>query len=89
MRVASTGLGKTELYGEIFDLKRNGDLLILHLNTEEPAKWHLRAALEYEDVYPLLKGFATPSAVWFLIRSVFFPKKNPKEPETIVAIKTK
>ena len=87
MRVASTGLGSTELYGEVFDFKRNGDLLILHLNTEEPAKWHLRAALEQKDVYPLLKGFAKPSALWFLIRSVLFPKKNLKEPETIIVKK--
>lgn len=81
MLARSTGLGKSVLVATIQDLKPNQDLLVLHLETIEPQGWHLRAAMQLEDVPSLIKGFMKPSVILFMIRSLFAPKKKPKEPE--------
>lgn len=81
MIARSTGLGKSKLSANLADLKADGDLLILHLDTIEPQGWHLRAAMQLQDIPALLKGFLKPSIIFFIIRSLVFPKKNPKEPE--------
>jgi hypothetical protein len=81
MIARSTGLGKSKLIANLADLKPDGDLLILYLDTVEPEGWHLRAAMQLEDIPALLKGFMKPNIIMFLLRSLIFPKKNPKEPE--------
>ena len=81
MLARSTGLGKSMLNAHLKDLKSNGDLLVLHLDTIEPQGWHLRAAMQLEDIPAVIKGFLKPSIIFFLLRSLIFPKKSPKEPE--------
>ena len=81
MIARSTGLGKSKLIANISDLKPEGDLLILHLETTEPQGWHLRAAMQVQDIPALIKGFMKPSIILFIIRCILFPKRNPKEPE--------
>jgi len=83
MRVASTGLGKTELHAVIYDLKPEGKDLGLHAMTKEPAEWHLETYLEAKDLLPVIKGFLRPSVLWAIIISFIFPSKSPKEPETL------
>jgi hypothetical protein len=81
MLARSTGLGKSMLQAELKNLAPTDDLLILHLDTSEPEGWHLRAAMQLEDIPALIKGFCKPAIIMFLIRSLFFPKKNPREPK--------
>ena len=77
MLARSTGLGKNKLVANISDLKPDGDLLILYLVTTEPDGWHLRSAIQIEDLPQLIKGFLKPSIILFILRSIFFPKKIP------------
>ena len=85
MRFRSTGLGKTELKGRMSDLAPVGeDLLVYHIQTYEPVKWHLKAAMERRDVPALVKGFLKPSILLHTIRTLFYIKKNPKEVEDIM-----
>jgi len=81
MIAKSTGLGKSKIIADITDLKPEGDILVLHLMTSEPEGWHLRSALQFQDIKPLILGFMKPGIILFMIRSIFSPKKNPKEPE--------
>ncbi len=86
MRVASTGLGKTELIAKVFDMKPNGDSLGLHATTEAPEGcdgWHLETYLDPKDVLPVVIGFLRPSILWTMITSCLFPRKNPAEPEKL------
>ena len=86
MRIASTGLGKTELSSSIFDLKPEDDSLGLHATTDGPegcGGWHLETYLEPQDIVPVIVGFLRPSVLWLFVTSFLFPKKNPKEPEKI------
>lgn len=80
MLARSTGLGKKMMTANLEDLRPTGDLLIMHLDTIEPEGWHLRAAMQVEDIPNLIKGFLRPSIIFFMIRSLIMPKRNPKEP---------
>ena len=83
MRFKSSGLGeKEELKGYMSDLSPEGeDLLVFHIQTTDPVKWHLRAGMQFNDVSDIFKGIFKPSILFFIIRSIFYLKKNPKEPE--------
>jgi len=85
MRFRSTGLGQTELKGRMADLSPAGeDLLVYHIETYEPVKWHLKAGMERKDIPRILKGFLKPSILFHTIRVLFYVKKNPKELEDIM-----
>ncbi len=85
MRFMSTGLGKTELKGRMSSLSLVGqDLLVYDIQTYEPVKWHLRAGMERKDIPKILKGMLQPPVLFHVIRTLFYVKKNPKEPENIM-----
>jgi hypothetical protein len=85
MRFRSTGLGPTELKGRISDLSPIGeDLLVLHISTYEPVEWHLKAAMERKDIPRVVMGMLKPSVLFYMIRTIFSIKKNPKELEDIM-----
>jgi hypothetical protein len=55
MKMRSTGLGETVLLGELDKITQVQDYLILHVNTTDPVQWHVRAALDYNDLITLIK----------------------------------
>ena len=80
MRFRSSGLGKTELKGNMSSLSPVGkDLLVYSIQTYEPVEWHLRAAIERKDVPTILKGVLQPAVLFHIIRTLIYLKKNPKE----------
>lgn len=83
MRFRSSGFGDDrELIGHMADLSPVGDdLLVFHIETTEPVKWHLRAGMQFSDVPDILKGMLKPSVLFLILRSLFYIKKNSKEPE--------
>ena len=85
MRFRSTGLGQTELKGRIADLSPvGGDLLVLHINTFDPVEWHLKAAMQRKDIPRVVKGMLKPSILLYIIRTLFYIKKNPVEIKDIM-----
>ena len=52
----STGLGKTELTVKASSIARQGDWLVLHLETLEPVKWKLRVAMSLPDLWTIIKA---------------------------------
>jgi len=83
MRFRSSGFGTDkELKGYISELSPLGeDLLVFHIQTTEPVKWHLRAGIQFHDVPDILKGILKPSVLPLLLRTLFHVNSNPKEPE--------
>ena len=79
MRFRSTGLGKTELEAEPTSLEPVNDLLILHVQTTSPVRWHIRAGLQRRDVRHLIKLLFTPKFMKYMLG--FGKKDNLKEPE--------
>jgi len=79
MLMRSTGLGKAELVAEITGLKRQGDYLIMELQTLQPVRWKIRGGLSHQDLRMLIKAMAKLSvlAFFFNIRAWF---KSPRHP---------
>jgi hypothetical protein len=79
MLMRSTGLGKAELVAEIVGIKRQGDYLIMELQTTAPVRWKIRGGLSHKDLRMLLRAMAQLSVVAFLfnLRAWF---KQPAHP---------
>jgi hypothetical protein len=83
MRVASTGLGTSELVADTTGMKPDGNLMALHAMATSPAAWHLETCLEPKDVWPVVKGFLRPSIVWVIVLSFILFWKQGSEPENL------
>ena len=79
MLMRSTGLGKAELVAEIVGLKRQGDYLIMELQTTKPVRWKIRGGLSHKDLRVLIKAMMQLSVLSFLfnLRAWF---KEPTHP---------
>ena len=79
MLMRSTGLGKAELVAEITGLKRQGDYLIMELQTTKPVRWKIRGGLSHKDLRTLIKFMMQASVMSFLfnLRTWF---KEPTHP---------
>jgi len=84
MRTRSTGLGSTELIQEIKYMKPTGDYLIMGMQTVEPVKWQVRAAMTYIDFLRLMKVALRPGVIWWVVKGLivglftgFKAGKNP------------
>ena len=67
MLMRSTGLGKAELVAEIVGLKRQGDYLIMELQTIKPVRWKIRGGLSHKDLRMLLRAMVKLSVLSFLL----------------------
>ena len=67
MLMRSTGLGKAELVAEIVGLRRQGDYLIMELQTTQPVRWKIRGGLSHKDLRMLLRAMAKRSVLAFLV----------------------
>jgi hypothetical protein len=79
MLMRSTGLGKAELVAEIVGIKRQGDYLIMELQTTAPVRWKIRGGLSHKDLRMLLRAMAQLSVLAFLfnLRAWFRQPSHP------------
>ena len=78
MLFRSTGLGKAELNADITEIKRQGDYLIMEMQTTEPVRWKIRGGLSHEDLRALLKAMLKASVLrFFLDPFCWFKKPAP------------
>ena len=88
MRFRSTGLGTTELRGYLKTVNRSDKgTLAAVFQTTEPVQWHLGVYLEPSDIPKLAKVLFRPSLIFRTVMSLFWVKKNPKEPEDLMKVK--
>lgn len=79
MLFRSTGLGKAELIAEVVAVRRQGDYLILEMQTTEPVKWKIRGGMSLKDLRVLLKAVLKLSVLpFFLNPAGWF--KQPSHP---------
>jgi hypothetical protein len=78
MLMRSTGLGKTELRGKIIGLVRNGDYLVLQVETIEPVKWKIRVAIAKPDIWQVIKGILRWKNMKLLLSTKW--RAEPKHP---------
>ena len=80
MLFRSTGLGKTQLTGQVVELKRQGDFLIMHVDVTDPVKWRIRAAMSFRDLAKVMACCASRSIVSFILSPAQWRKKKPNNP---------
>jgi hypothetical protein len=81
MLFRSTGLGKTELVGKVAAMQREGDYLVLHVDTVEPVKWRIRAAMSFRDLLTVIGVCGKAAVISFLLSPSQWLNRNPRHPE--------
>lgn len=77
MRLRSTGLGRSELEGEIIGVKKVDDLVIFFVDTTKPLKWKTRMGFQERDLRDLVLQILKPRNLLFVIRAMLSkPKEN-------------
>ena len=81
MLFRSTGLGKRELVAEIVGIRRQGDYLIMEVETTEPVRWKIRGGLSWKDLRILIKETLKLSVLSFFVKpwSWFRNAEHPGE----------
>lgn len=67
MLFRSTGLGKRELVAEIVAVKRQGDYLIMEVQTTEPVRWKIRGGVTWKDLRMLIKAVLNLQVLLYLL----------------------
>ena len=80
MRMRSTGLGKTELIGNIEAIKRQGDYLVMSVRTVDPVRWHVRAGLDGTDLRNLVKAMLNFPVIMYALSNIFKKSKEGPPP---------
>ena len=80
MLFRSTGLGKTELTGNISGLERQGDYLVMYIDVTDPVKWRIRGGLAFKDLLDLLKFMFRASVLGFILNPKQWFNKKPQHP---------
>ncbi len=81
MLMRSTGLGKTMLTGKVDSMQRNGDYLVLLVDTVEPVQWRVRVAMDFGDLASVIKSCAKAAVISFLLSPTQWFNKDPKPAE--------
>jgi hypothetical protein len=71
MLTRSTGLGRTELVGDIKGLDVKADYVIIQCKTTDPVKWQVRVALNFTDLLITTKLIFLSRKGWaFVIKQI-------------------
>ncbi len=76
MRLKSTGLGRTELEGEIVKVKKVDDLVIFFVDITKPVKWHTRMGFQEKDLKELILALLKPKNLSFVLKALFFGRNE-------------
>jgi len=79
MRFRSTGLGKTEMRGDVYDFTKNGDIFVLYVKTTQPPGWTIRAGLTYQDALKILSLILRPKTLIAILFGWLKKEQSPEE----------
>ncbi len=79
MRMRSTGLGQTELIGNLDEIKREGDYLVMSIRTVEPVVWKVRTGIDGKDLRDLIKALCSFQVIKYAIWNIF--RRRPEGPQ--------
>ncbi len=76
MRLRSTGLGRTEMEGDLIQIKKVDDLVVFFVNTSKPVKWRTRMGFQERDLRDLILQLLRPRNLLFVIKALLFQGKK-------------
>ncbi len=71
MRMRSTGLGKTELEAEVASLELREGMLLLNIHTTKPVIWHIRAGIQRQDIFKMMKSVLRFRVIMHVVGMLF------------------
>jgi hypothetical protein len=76
VRLRSTGLGRTEMEGDLIQIKKVDDLVVFFVNTSKPVKWRTRMGFQERDLRDLVLQLMRPRNLLFVIKALLFRGKE-------------
>ncbi|MFA4837092.1 MAG: hypothetical protein WC749_13610 [Dehalococcoidia bacterium] len=81
MFVRSTGLGKQQMTAQIASIQLvEKDAMIMHCETSEPVRWHIRIVMGHDDIVRLIGQLLKPKSLWGVTKILLF-KRGGAKPE--------
>ena len=80
MKLRSTGLGTTELVGDLVDMEASMSGVIMRVKIKKPVVWRVRVFLQARDLRAIVWRALIPSNIWFVIKTLIRegkPKTTP------------
>ncbi len=81
MRLKSTGLGATELFGELTSLERSMSGVLMKVKIKKPVVWRVRTFLQPSDLRAIAWRALMPWNVWFVVKTLLKQRKAAKAAE--------
>ncbi len=78
MKLRSTGLGATELIGDLTDMEKNMSGVLMRVKIKKPVVWRVRVFLQPQDLRTLVLRAIKPRTVWFVIKTLFRTSNSVK-----------
>ena len=76
MRLKSTGLGSTELIGDLVEMEKSMTGVLMRVKINRPVDWRVRVYIQQRDLRSIIWYAIKPRNVWFVIK-FFLGKLNP------------
>ncbi len=83
MRLLSTGLGATELFGELTSLEAKQSGVLMLVKIKKPVVWRVRTFLQPADLRRIVWRALMPWNVWFVIKTLLRESTKKKTPPVI------
>ena len=70
MRLRSTGLGATELFGDVTDMEKSMSGVLMRVKISKPVVWRVRILLQQRDLRKMVLQLLKPKNIWFMIKTL-------------------
>ena len=70
MRLKSTGLGATELIGDLTDMEKSMSGVLMRVKIKKPVVWRVRVFLNPKDLRAIVWRALMPRTVFFVIKTL-------------------
>jgi hypothetical protein len=70
MRLKSTGLGATELFGDLTDMEKSMSGVLMRVKIKKPVVWRVRVFLNPQDLRAIVWRALMPRTVFFVVKTL-------------------
>ena len=82
MRLKSTGLGATELFGDLTSLDAKMSGVLMHVKIKKPVVWRVRTFLQPADLRRIVWRALMPWNAFFVIKTILKGKFSGEKKKT-------
>ena len=83
MRLKSTGLGATELSGDLTGMKKSLSGVFMDVKIKKPVVWRVRVFLQPQDLRAIVWRALMPRNLWIVIKTLLSSLRPLKRHKTI------